>query len=445
MTFDELNINKPLLKAITDLDYVYTTPIQQEAYSPIMGGKNVVGIAQTGTGKTFAYLLPILRNLKFSEQREPRVLIIAPTHELAIQILQETQKLCKYNNLRSIAVFGGANIKYQKQAIYDGSDILIATPGRLLDLAYTGILGLKSIKQVVFDEVDEMFSMGFRTQITTLLGMLPKKKQIVMFSATMSDEAITFMNSFVYNPHTIEVAAHGTPIEKIAQSAYFVPNFNTKLNLLQMIIAKDESMNKVMVFVKSKKQADRLIEAISPELAEISAVIHSNKAHNTRMRAMNRFIDGEVRILIATDVVARGMDINDVSHIINFDIPETPGDYMHRIGRTGRADKDGNAISFMNEMEQESMSNIEELMGRIVIKHELPEDLEISNIFGDDEKPALIVDKNYLSSAQSAEPRGEAFHDKKAKNKKENSGSAARNKKTYTKSGSRKKYGGRRR
>jgi len=445
MTFDELNINKPLLKAITDLDYVYTTPIQQEAYSPIMSGKNVVGIAQTGTGKTFAYLLPILRNMKFSEQREPRVLIIAPTHELAIQILQETQKLCKYTNIRSLAVFGGANIKYQKQAIYDGTDVLIATPGRLLDLAYTGILGLKSVRQIVFDEVDEMFSLGFRTQIRTLLGMLPQKKQMIMFSATMSEEAEKFMKNAVYEPINIEIAAHGTPIEKIQQSAYFVPNFNTKLNLLEALVSKNENMNKVMVFAKSKKQADRLFEALSPELAEKSAVIHSNKAHNTRMRAMTRFIDGDIKVLIATDVVARGMDINDVSHIINFDIPEVAGDYMHRIGRTGRADKDGIALSFMNEMEQENMSLIEELMGMIVAKLELPEDLEISNIYGDDEKPSVAKDKGYLKNNGYNDERGEAFHEKKEKNKKENSGSAARNKKVYNKSGSRKKYGGRRR
>ncbi len=445
MTFDELNINKALLKAITDLDFVYTTPIQEQAYSPIMAGKNIVGIAQTGTGKTFAYLLPILRGLKYSEQREPRVLIVAPTHELAIQILQETEKLTQYSSLRSLAVFGGGNIKKQKQDIYSGLDILIATPGRLLDLAYTGVLSLKSIKQLVFDEVDEMFSLGFRTQITTLLGMLPKKKQMIMFSATMSEEAEKFIKSNVTNPHIIEVAAHGTPIEKIKQSAYFIPNFHTKLNLLQMLIEQNIDMNKVMVFVKSKKQADRLFLELKTEIAENTTVIHSNKAHNTRMRAMEKFISGETKILIATDVVARGMDIMDVSHIINFDISENAGDYIHRIGRTGRADKEGNAISFVNEMEQESLMRIESLMNKQIDIIEMPDNLEISDVYSDDEKPSVSKDKNYLSSNSFDNSRGEAFHEKKEKNRKENSGSAARNKKQYTKSGSRKKFGGRRR
>ncbi|RLD46948.1 MAG: ATP-dependent helicase [Bacteroidetes bacterium] len=444
MTFEELGLNKQLLNAITDLDYVYATPIQEQAFAPIKGGRNVVGIAQTGTGKTFAYLLPILNAMKFSNQREPRVLIIAPTHELVIQILQETRKLSEYSNIRSLAVFGGVNMKNQKQDIYDGTDVLIATPGRLLDLAYTGILNLKSIKQVVFDEVDEMFSLGFRTQITNLLEMLPEKKQMVMFSATMSDEAIKFMKSYVYNPLHIEIAPHGTPIEKINQTAYFVPNFNTKANLLQLLLKEDTSLSKVMVFAKSKKQADKLLLELTPENQKNAAVIHSNKAHNTRMNAMKKFISGEVRVLISTDVVARGMDINDVSHIINFDISENPGDYMHRIGRTGRADKVGNAISFINEMEQENHTQIEILMGKIVKKRELPEELVISNEFADDEKPSSGVDKNYLTGNRNAVPIG-AFHEKKAKNKKENSGSAARNKKEYTKSGSRKKYGGRRR
>ncbi|MCK5847052.1 MAG: DEAD/DEAH box helicase [Bacteroidales bacterium] len=444
MTFDELNLNKQLLSAINNLDYVYATPIQEQAFAPIKSGKNVVGIAQTGTGKTFAYLLPILQLLKYSEQREPRVLIIAPTHELAIQILQETQKLCEFSSIRSLAVFGGVNMKGQKQDIYNGIDILIATPGRLLDLTYTGILNLKSIKQVVFDEVDEMYSLGFRTQITTLLGMLPNKKQIIMFSATMSDEAVKFMKSYVYDPKTIEIAAHGTPLEKINQSAYFVPNFDTKLNLLEFLLKEDDSMNKVMVFTKSKKQADKLFSALEIENQQDAAVIHSNKAHNTRMNAMARFISGEVRILISTDIVARGMDINNVSHIINFDISDNPGDYMHRIGRTGRADKEGIAISFINEMEQGSIMEIEELMAKSINILDFPENVEISNIFSDDEKPSALVDKNYLTGARMAEPIG-AFHEKKEKNLKENSGSAARNKKQYTKSGSRKKYGGRRR
>ncbi len=444
MTFEELKINKQLLKAIIDIDFVYTTPIQEQAFSPIKAGNNIVGIAQTGTGKTFAYLLPILQNMKFSEQREPRVLVIAPTHELVIQILQETQKLTEHTNIRSIAIFGGANIKLQKEAIYAGTDIIIATPGRLLDLAYTGVLSLKFIKQIVFDEVDEMFSLGFRTQITNVMGMLPTKKQMIMLSATMSEEATKFIKANVVNPKIIEIAAHGTPLEQIKQTAYHIPNFHSKLNLLQMLLEANENMNKVMVFVKSKKQADRLFSELDPEFADNATVIHSNKAHNTRMNAMKKFVDGETKVLIATDVVARGMDIRDVSHIINFDIPDFPGDYIHRIGRTGRADKEGTAISFINNMEMEYQMRIEELMGQGIEMLELPEGLYISEIFSDDEVESSKRDNKYHSIV-SIDNSGGAFHQKLEKNMKENSGSASRNHKTYTKSGSRKKYGGRRR
>jgi ATP-dependent RNA helicase RhlE len=435
VTFEELNLNNHLRKSLADMEFEYPTPIQEQAFSVIMSGKNVVGIAQTGTGKTIAYLLPILRQLNFSKQRDPRVLILAPTHELVIQIWDEIKKLTNYSNLRSLGVFGGTSMNRQKQAVYEGCDILIATPGRLLDLAYSGVLSLKSIQKLVIDEVDEMLSLGFRTQLNNVLEMLPTKRQNLLFSATLTQDVEELIEKHFTYAERIEVTPHGTPIEKIVQQAYHVPNFTTKTNLLEILLS-DEGLQKVLIFVKTKKMADRLFDKITQEFPEQIGVIHSNKAHNTRMNAVRNFQEGKHRILIATDVIARGMDIKDVTHIINFDLPDTQGDYIHRIGRTGRADKDGIAISFINEVEKEYQLQIEELMGREIPMLELPDDLVISNVFADDEIPSDEKPKikDYLVAPDLSQSKG-AFHEKKEKNKKQNTVGPRSRKRQYTKSG----------
>lgn len=435
MKFEELNLNKHLLRSLEDLEFSYPTPIQEQAFSVIMSGKNVVGIAQTGTGKTLAYLLPILRQLSYSKQREPRVLIIAPTHELVIQIWDEVKKLSNYSNLRSLAVFGGVSMNKQKQAVYEGCDILIATPGRLLDLVYTRLLSLKSIQKFVIDEVDEMMSLGFQTQLNTILEILPPKRQNLLFSATLSSEVEELISQHFNYAERIEVAPHGTPIEKIKQYAYHIPNFNSKLSLLETIL-EDEGLQKVLIFVKTKKVADRLYEKLSVKYPESIGVIHSNKAHNTRMNAVRNFENGRHRILIATDVMARGMDIQDVTHIINFDLPETQGDYIHRIGRTGRADKDGVAISLINNVEKQYQEQIEELMGMKIPMMDVPDTVVISTVFADDEIPSdeKPIVKNYLKEPDISKSKG-AFHEKKEKNKKTNSVGPRSRKRQYTKSG----------
>ncbi len=435
MILEELNLNKPLLNALADLEYEYATPIQEMAFAKIMSGKNVIGVAQTGTGKTFAYLLPILRMLKYSKQRDPRVLIIAPTHELVIQIEREIQKLTKYSNIRSLGVFGGGNINKQKQAVYDGSDILVATPGRLLDIAYTAVLSLKSVKHFIIDEVDEMLSLGFRVQINNILEQLPPKRQTLMFSATLTKEVEELINNSIPRAEKIEIAPHGTPIDKIVQKAFHVPNFDTKVSLLKILLSEDKEISKVLVFVKTKKIADKLFTQINLDFPEQIAVIHSNKAHNTRMAAVNKFDDGLIKVLIATDVVARGMDMKDVTHIVNFDLPETVGEYIHRIGRTGRADKNGVAISFINEVEMIYQQEIEEVMNMKIPMVELPNNIVISNKFADDEKPSQAVKVNYPKLVSQNSSKG-AFHEKSAKNLKTNSGSPAKKKqKVYSKSG----------
>jgi len=436
LTFEDLNLNIPLLKALADLEYVYPTPVQEKAFSVIMSGRNVVGIAQTGTGKTFAYLLPLLRQLSFSNQRAPRVLIVAPTRELVIQILNEVEKLTKYTNLRSAAVYGGTNINTQKQLVYNGLDILVATPGRLIDLALTGVLHLKSIQKFVIDEVDKMLSLGFRSELNSLFELLPQKRQNLMFSATLTEDVDALITKTIINPCKIEIAAHGTPLDKIIQKGYHVPNFNTKVNLLEILLTKDEELSKVLVFVSTRRLADRLYEQIVKIFPEQVGVIHSYKSHNNRLNALKQFEEATHRLLIATDIIARGMDITDVSHVVNFDIPEVPGDYLHRIGRTGRADKEGVAISFINDKEQTFQIEIEEMMKQQIPMELLPKNLVISNVYSEEERPTKLLDKKFLKKSLIKDSKG-AFHEKKEKNTKINLGSAYKRHPKFTKSGKR--------
>lgn len=426
MTFKELNLSNPLQNALEEEGYIYPTPIQVEALPIIQSGKDVIGVAQTGTGKTFAYLLPIIKNLKYSEQRQPRVLILVPTRELVVQVVKQIELLTKYISLRSLGVYGGTNINTQKQKVYDGVDILVATPGRLLDLALTGNLRFKSLNQLVIDEVDEMLNLGFRTQLNNILDILPERRQNLMFSATLTADVDNLIQSFFNSPVKIEIAATGTPLELIIQKGYHVPNFYTKINLLEHLLQDDE-MSKVLIFVDNKKLADRLAEYIHTKYGEVTGVIHSNKSQNFRLRSIEKFDDGTNRILIATELIARGIDITDVTHVINFDTPTIPENYMHRIGRTGRADKAGVAITFINEVEEEYQELIETLMNQKIPMFDLPEEIEISNKFTDEERPNLM-DKHYLKLNTHSSNSGSGFHEKKEKNKKVNLGGSYKRK-----------------
>lgn len=419
INFDELNITEPLLKALNDLEYIHPTPIQEKAFPVIMSGLDVIGVAQTGTGKTFAYLLPIIRQLNFIHDKHPRVIILVPTRELVVQVVQEIEKLTKYLNLRFGGIYGGSNINPQKQLVFDGLDILVATPGRLIDLASIGHLKLKLVQQLVIDEVDEMLDQGFRAQLTTILDLLPKHQNI-LFSATMTEEVEKLISTFFTNPKKIEIAAHGTPLLQIGQSAYSVPNYNTKLNLLEHLLNTDESINKVLVFVSTIKYADRLFEQMVTKFVDDVLVIHSAKSQNIRFANLKKFQEGKVRILIATDIAARGLDIADVSHVINFDTPNSPGDYLHRIGRTGRAGKNGLAITFVNEVEEEYQFYIENLMKMPIPMVEMPKEVVISTVFAAEEK-AEVGSKNYLKIKKNKKAKP-SFHEKKAKNTKENLG-----------------------
>jgi ATP-dependent RNA helicase RhlE len=425
MTFSDLNLNRFLLDALTEMGFETPTPIQEKAFSVIMSSRDMVGIAQTGTGKTYAYLLPILRQLTYSEQKHPRVLIVVPTRELVVQVIKEIESLTPYINVRFAGVYGGTNLNKQKQLVYQGQDILVATPGRLLDLALDGILKLKQIQKLVIDEVDEMMNLGFRSQLITLLDLLPKKRQNILFSATLTKEVNDLLHDFFKSPVKIEVAASGSPLDIIKQLAYPVPNFYTKVNFLVSLLQDKATYNKVLVFVKNKKQANILYEELEIALPNDADVIHSNKTQNYRLRSVKNFEMGFFNILIATDIIARGLDLTDVSHVINFDIPKEPENYIHRIGRTGRAEQEGIAISFFNEEEAEYLGEIELLMNKEIEVLDLPENIEISTRLIDEEMPKTDPE-NTGKKKTVTEPSGAAFHEKKEKNQKKNLGGSYR-------------------
>jgi len=425
MSFTDLNLNQFLLNALDEMGFTTPTPIQEKAFSVIMSSKDVVGIAQTGTGKTFAYLLPILRQLKYSEQKHPRVLIVVPTRELVVQVVKDIESLTPYINVRFAGVYGGTNLNKQKQLVYQGQDIIVATPGRLLDLALDGILKLKQIQKLVIDEVDEMMNLGFRAQLITLLDLLPKKRQNILFSATLTKEVNELLHDFFKSPIKIEIAASGSPLDTIYQLAYPVPNFYTKVNFLIHLLQDKDTFKKVLVFAKNKKQANILFEELENASPRIADVIHSNKTQNYRLRSVKNFEMGFFNVLIATDIIARGLDLTNVSHVINFDIPQEPENYIHRIGRTGRAEQEGNAISFFTEDEAEYLAEIEILMNKEINVSDLPTNIQISSKLIDEEMPKVapeITGKNTTIT----EPSRPAFHEKKEKNKKINLGGSYR-------------------
>lgn len=419
MNFEDLNLNTPLYNALSDLGFTTPTPIQAEAFNVVNSGTDIVGIAQTGTGKTFAYMLPILKGLKFSDQETPRILVLVPTRELVVQVVNEIEKLSKYINTRILGVYGGTNINTQKQAIAEGVDILVATPGRVYDLALSRVLQLKSIQKLVIDEVDVMLDLGFRHQLINIFDLLSDKRQNIMFSATMTDDVDALINDFFKSPVRVSIAISGTPLENITQTRYNVPNFYTKTNLLRHLLRDEETFNKVLVFVSNKKMADRLFETLDSWFHDELSVIHSNKTQNYRLRSIEQFRNGDNRILVATDVMARGLDIDNISHVINFDTPNYPENYMHRIGRTGRAERMGDAILFSTESEQEYVEGIENLMQMTVTLLEIPETVEISTELIEEERPQI---KEHNNPVKRDDTKGAAFHDKSEKNSQENKG-----------------------
>ncbi|MDG4945697.1 DEAD/DEAH box helicase [Weeksellaceae bacterium KMM 9713] len=415
-TFDDFKIKKQLVNALSDLGISKPTPIQSAAYAPIKSGRDFVGIAQTGTGKTFAYLLPIIQDLSYSEQPHPRVLILVPTRELVIQTVKEIEKLTPYIHCRVEGVYGGTNMNTQKKAIAQGVDVVVGTPQRLYDLAMTNVLRLNSIKKLVIDEVDIMLDFGFRTQLRNIFSFLPQKRQNILFSATMTTYVDEMIRGFLINPLKETISISGTPLENISQSSYQAANFYTKANLLNYLLSDEEKFSKVLIFVSSKIKADRLYETL--DFQDDTSLIHARKTQSHRMHAIENFVEGKSRILIATDVISRGIDIDKIDTVISFDVPRYPENYIHRIGRTGRAEHKGNSILLFSEAEMELKTDIENLMNYQIPLNEFPAEVEVSRELTPEEEDKPKEEVSFYNDVDFIP--GASFHEKAAKNKKSN-------------------------
>ena len=420
MEFNNIKLSKQLLKALEEQDIHSPTPIQEKAIPPILAGEDVVGIAQTGTGKTLAYLLPILRDLKFSEQLEPRALILVPTRELAVQVAAEIKKLTGNSFVRSMAVYGGTNINTQKDAVFQGCDIVVGTPGRLYDLALSGALKLRNIKKLVIDECDEMMNAGFRVQIQRIFDLLPKKRQNLLFSATITEDVENIATTFFRKTTHIFAAPTGTPLENINQAAYSVPNFNSKYALLSHLLQHNEAIEKTFIFVQSKAYANLLHRRLEEDFPEQFGIIHSNKSQNYRLKVVEQFKQDQFKGIVATDLVSRGIDIEEVSHVINFDIPDQKEQYIHRIGRTGRAESKGNSISFVQEEDEKAFQAIQAYMNVQLPITPLPEEVELTTEKISLEEEDSIHDAPTLLTEESAFKRGENKVKKPKANQKRN-------------------------
>lgn len=418
-TFLDFNLPKSLQKALDALGFVNPTPIQQKSYSVILSGRDMMGIAQTGTGKTFAYLVPILKQWKFENNESPKVVIIVPTRELVVQVVDEVNKLTQFMTVRTLGIYGGVNINTQKKAIAEGVDILVGTPGRMMDLALDGLLRFDNQQKLVIDEFDEILSLGFRTQLVALLSMMRKKRQNILFSATMTEEVDELLEDFFEFPEEVSLAPSGTPLEQIEQIKYIVPNFLTKLNLLTHVL-KNEAFKKVLLFVNNKRIVETVFNALEEHFEGEFGVIHSNKTQNYRLQTMAAFQDGELRGLVTTDIMARGLDISNVSHVINIQFAEQPEHYIHRIGRTGRAEQSGIAISLISPRDEEACIAAEVLMNTEIKTLEIPEEVEIDPRLLEFEKDKSQI--KHIPNKNKTSTRGAAFHEKKDKNKKVNLG-----------------------
>lgn len=423
--FTQFKLNKQLLDAVKELGYGSPTPVQVRTIPLILAGHDVMGIAPTGTGKTAAYVLPLLMKIKYAQGDYPRSLILAPTKELVIQIGEDFDSMCKFTDLRSNALYGGVGPKQQISSINEGLDNIVSTPGRFLDLYLKGVLPVNSLETLVLDEADKMMDMGFFPQIKRILEVIPVKRQNLLFSATMSPTVMTLSEEFLEFPEKVEIKPQATVADTISQVMYDVPNLRTKIYFLEYLLLKD-FFSRVIVFVRTRKTADHVYKFLSrKDLGDIR-VIHANKGQNARINSINAFKRGEIRVLVTTDVSSRGLDIMDVSHVINFDVPIIYEDYVHRIGRTGRALKSGESITFVNEAEKYHIGKIEKLIGEKIPREEITNEIEIFDTpFEENQEMNREIDRQKRIEDPSFKG---AFHEKKSKKDHRNSQSGRKRK-----------------
>ncbi len=414
-SFQDFKLNKQLFNAVDDLGYKQPSEIQQKAIPLVLNGQDVIGIAQTGTGKTAAFVLPLLMKVKYAQGNEPRALIVAPTRELAMQVYENILALSKYTDLRIICLYGGIGAKKQAAEVAAGCDIIVSTPGRFMDIYREGVLKTKLIKTFILDEADKMMDMGFMPQIRNILELLPMKKQNLFFSATFPEKVEQYAYEFTDFPEKVEVTPQSSTAALIDQYLYHVPNFLTKINLLAHLL-KNEKLTRVIIFTKTKKHADNVFHFIERKVTDSVRVIHANKGQSTRINSVEAFKAGEIRVLVSTDVTSRGIDINEVSHVINFDTPDKPEEYVHRVGRTGRVAHKGTALTFVDKAERYNIENIEALIGKKIPVVALPQNIELDKTLPEEElEMGLLIDRH--KRLRDPDFKG-AFHEKKKSNQK---------------------------
>ena len=376
VTFASLGVAEPILRALSAENYTHPTPIQAKAIPALLSGRDLLGIAQTGTGKTAAFGIPLLQKLSIGhvppQAKQAKALILAPTRELAVQIEESLRTYGHFLNLKMTVILGGVNQNTQVRNMSKGVDILVATPGRLLDLVQQRHINLGAVNSFIVDEADRMLDMGFIRDVRKLVAMLPRDRQSMLFSATMPDDIVKLTHDMLRTPERIEIAPQGKTADRITQKLYIVPA-PQKRQLLSALL-KDLAMNRVIVFTRTKHGANKVAEHLS-RTGEVAEAIHGNKSQNARQRALDMFKTGKARVLVATDIAARGIDIDDISHVVNFEMPNEPESYVHRIGRTARAGGEGIAISFCDSSERGYLRDIERLIRTKieVVPHELPD------------------------------------------------------------------------
>ncbi|TAE31660.1 MAG: DEAD/DEAH box helicase [Cytophagales bacterium] len=412
-SFDQFALNKQLLTAVAELGYTTPTPIQQKTIPLILGNHDVLGIAQTGTGKTAAYVLPLLMKTKYAQGKHPRALILAPTRELVIQIDEAIGQLGKHTDLRHVAIYGGLGPKTQLAILKEGVDIIVATPGRFMDLYLMEALITKDLKTMILDEADKMMDMGFMPQIRKILEVIPRKRQNLLFSATFPDRVENLSAEFLEAPVRVEVSPQASTADMVSQVLYTAPNFRTKINLLEHLV-ETEDFSRGIVFTRSKTNAENVFKFLQRKVTGEGQVrvIHANKGQNTRINSMEAFKEGNIKVLVATDVAARGIDVAEVSHVINFDVPIIYEDYVHRIGRTGRANRSGKAITFMTPPEEYHIKKIEKIIRMTIPRENLPGSVAVVET-PFDEQQAMLREIDEQRRKEDPTFQG-AFHEKKS-------------------------------
>ena len=413
LAWSDLKLNPQLLKAIGDEGFITPTEIQQRVIPLVLGGQTVIGIAQTGTGKTAAYVLPILKKINFAQENEPRALVLAPTKELVIQIAEHARALARHTDLRIVALYGGVGPKIQMEELQKGVDLLIATPGRFMELYLREEIPVKQLKTLVLDEADRMLDMGFMQQLKKIFEVIPSKRQNLLFSATFPPKVEKLAEEFLLFPTKVEVTPQATAAAEVEQEQIHVPNLKTKINLLEHFLNDREEFRRVMVFARTKQVANDVFKYLDRKKLGPVRVIHSNKGQNARINAMNEFKDGGLRVLVSTDVSSRGIDVTNVSHVINFDVPLKYEDYVHRIGRTGRAHRPGEAITFVTKAEEHHIKNIEEIIREKIPVRPLPKGVVVEETSAEEQQSQ---NREIDRQKRKADPTFKgAFHESKRK------------------------------